>query len=274
MPIYFDTSYTQFTGAPSLESHGLHSATLVSSWGLFDEPDTSKISFEKCRYAANHPTFWLGRESDMIVLDCETIDLHCEDLPLRDHNHDQLIEAVRIYREAHPGCAIGYYSELPQGNFYGGLYKTGDPIWSHYKAYYEQWVRNNKHPLTNLDDATLGRTKNGLCSVVDRVFPSCYLPLLGDINADRAFDLWTASHDENVRQAVQYQKPIIVYLCPQFENTATYLPAGMFGRMIGHSLRNPSVDGVCVYQSVVPGTPFDASSDWWKETLTIVESHT
>jgi hypothetical protein len=270
-PIWFDTSINQFKNAPDIKSVGLHSATMMSSWGFFrklgGEYDYSHIDMETVKRVANDPKFWIGKESNMLVLDFEMLDLHTPDLPLRDHYHDQLIETVQIYREAHPGIAIGYYGELPQIAFYPPLYKTGDPAWAHYKPHYEEWVSNNKHVLTNLDDATLETTRKGLCAAVDRVFPSCYSGRKEPLPMPESLKWWKASHDGNVEESLQYQKPIIPYLTPQYQGRGEYFPAGVWKEMLQHSLNNKNTDGVCIYQSVVAGTEFDPSALWWTETL-------
>lgn len=272
-PIWFDTSITGFTGTPDLSAFGMHSATLVTSWGFFrafgKEYDYSHVDFDTCKRVSQDQKFWAGRESDMIVLDIETFDLHTPDLPLRDTIHDQLIEAVQIYRDAHPGVAIGYYGNLPQVAFYPPLYGS-DPIWAHYKPYYETWVANNKQVFSNLDDATLEKTQKGLCAAVDRVFPSCYhadkiaLPMPANLK------WWKAMHDGNITESLQYQKPVIAYLTPQYLGKGEYFPAGVWKEMLLHSLNNKNVDGVCVYQSVTAGTEFDPAANWWTETLEVI----
>ncbi len=272
-PIWFDTSITSYNNAPDLSAFGLHSATLMSSWGFFrklgSEYDFSHIDMDTCKRVANHPTYWAGKESNMIVLDVEVIDLHSDDLPYRDHVHDQFIEAVQIYRQAHPGVAIGYYSEMPQNAFYPPLYGT-DPVWDHYEPYHERWTANNKHVLTNLDDATLNESRKGLCSVVDRVFPSCYSGSKVALPMPENIRWWKLSHDGNIAESLQYQKPIIAYLTPQYQGRGEYFPAGVWKEMLTHSLTNKNVDGVCVYQSVVAGAEFDPSANWWTETLEVI----
>lgn len=272
-PICFDTSFQSFKNAPDLKSHGLHSATLINGWGLnktFSDgsSDLSQIDFDTCRYAANHPTFWKGREADMIVLDEESLPVHTEDRCHRDHIHDQLIEAVKIYREAHPGCAIGYYAMMPEDNFYGPLGNSGLPKWVHYKEYYDAWLVRNKHFRTNVDDKTLRTNNRGLAAYVDRVMPAVYpyLPL------PEYMTEWKIILDGNVKEATKYGKPVIPYLCPQFvdrEAGFPYVPAGVWKEMLEHALANDNVDGVCVYQVVNPELNFDYEANWWLETLEV-----
>jgi hypothetical protein len=274
-PIWFDTSIQQFKNAPDIKSVGLHSATMMSSWGFFrklgGEYDFSHVDMETCKRVANDPQFWIGKEANMLVLDLEVIDLHSDDLPYRDHVHDQFIEAVQIYRNAHPGIAIGYYSELPQNAFYPPLYASGDSVWSHYKTAWETWTKNNKQVLTNLDDATLSVTQKGLCSVVDRVFPSCYSGSKAALPMPENIRWWKLSHDGNIAESLQYQKPIIAYLTPQYQGRGEYFPAGVWTEMLLHSINNKNVDGVCVYQAVVAGTEFDPAANWWTETLAVLK---
>lgn len=273
-PIWFDTSINSLKNAPDLSAFGMHSATLITAWGFFrkvgGEYDYSHIDMDTVRYAANHPKFWIGKEADMIVLDMESLDLHVADLPLRDVHHDQLIETVQIYRDAHPGIAIGYYSALPQNAFYPPLYMTGDPLWAHYKPHYEEWVANNKHVMTNLDDSTLETTRKGICSVVDRVFPACYSGRNEPLPMPETMQWWKASFDGNITESLQYQKPIIPYLSPQYQGRGEYFPAGVWREMLTHALDHKYVDGVCIYQAVVAGTEFDSTANWWTETLEVI----
>ena len=71
-------------------------------------------------------------------------------------------------------------------------------------------------------------------------------------------------------ESLQYQKPIIAYLTPQYQGRGEYFPAGAWKEMLTHSLTNKNVDGVCVYQSVVAGAEFDPSANWWTETLEVI----
>ena len=77
-------------------------------------------------------------------------------------------------------------------------------------------------------------------------------------------------HDGNVTESLQYQKPIIAYLSPQYQGRGEYFPAGVWKEMLQHSLDNPHTDGVCIYQSVIAGTAFDISTPWWTETLEVI----
>lgn len=273
-PVWFNTSINGFKNAPDLSKFGMHSATLMSAWGFFrklgGEYDYSHIDMDTVKRVSQEQTFWDGKESNMLVLDFEMLDLHTPDLPLRDHYHDQLIETVQIYRSAHPGLAIGFYGEMPQVAFYPPLYGS-DPVWNGYKPHWEIWTANNKQFFTNLDDATLAETKKGLCAVVDRVFPSCYSGSKAALPFPANLKYWKASHDGNVTESLQYQKPIIPYLSPQYQARGEYFPAGVWGEMLQHSLDNPNIDGVCIYQAVVAGTEFDATAAWWTETLEVVK---
>lgn len=273
-PVWFDTSINAFKNAPDLKSFGMQSAALLTAWGFFRQLggvyDYSHIDMDTVRRTANHPTWWLGKEASMIVLDVESLDLHTPDLPLRDHVHDQLIETVQIYRSAHPGVAIGYYSAMPQKAVYAPLYATGDPLWSSYKDNHAEWRANNKHVLSNLDDATLKSNRKGLCSVVDRVLPSCYSAKKVALPLPERMKEWKAIHDGNIEESLQYQKPIVAYLSPQYQGAGEYFPAGVWREMLQHSLDHKYVDGVCVFQSGIAGTEFDPTANWWTETLEVM----
>lgn len=272
-PIWFDTSITGFANAPDLRTFGMHSATLMTAWGFFrklgGEYDFSHIDMDTVKRVAQEQKFWDGKESDMVVLNVEALDLHTPDLPLRDHYHDQMIEAVQIYRNAHPGLAFGFYGVLPQNAFYPPLYGT-DAVWDHYKPHYDTWVANNKHVLSNLDDLTLETTCKGICSVVDRVFPACYSGSKAALPMPGALKYWKASYDGNVTESLQYQKPIIAYLTPQYQGRGEYFDAGVWREMLQHALNNKCVDGVCIYQAVVAGTAFNPNAAWWTETLEVI----
>lgn len=279
-PLWFDTSIETFVDGPALADHGILKATLMSLWGFLATNsdgtyDYSHIDMDTVRRVANHPTWWETRKNDMLVLDLEVLDVNHPDWPYRDHIHDQLIEACQIYREAHPNIAIGYYGEIPRLAFYEPLYwknqHTGQ--WDQYKEAYAKWHKVNRQALTNLDDDTLKITQKGLCAVVDRVFPSCYHPEQSVLPMPQSLQWWKDSHDGNIEESLRYQKPIIAYLCPQYNGSGPYFETGVWKEMLSHSLHHPYVDGVCVYQAVPAGTKFDANADWWKETLEVVGGH-
>ena len=256
-PILFDTSMAMYTNAPDFRSLGFGSATLVSDWGLFAENDVSKIDFEACRYASNHPTWWADKASDMIVLDEEHLDHHATDARVRDQNHDQLIEAIQIYRKAHPGLAIGCYGIMPERSYASILTKSS--------SQYKTWQARNKQLLTNLDNETGKTTKRGLASYVDRVCCSCY--------GWDSFELWDKYTRNSITEASIYNKPIFVYLCPQKEPGTgepwLFYEDGTWAKMLETVLKNKLVDGVIVYQALQAGSKFDESARWWQETLKV-----
>lgn len=273
-PIYLDSSFDK-PNAPDFQSLGFSRATLLTAWGFYrtlnGAIDTDHIDLDVCRRVANHPTWWETQKDWMLVLDEEFLKVHTEDQPERDHIHDQLIDCVRIYREAHPHKAIGIYSMLPERNVYGAVYGSDptSPYYEKYKAYYESWLEHNKQFLTNLNDDTLQPTQRGLASQVDRVFPGIYSWF--DLPAQ--MDLWKRQHDMNVWQAEQYQKPIMPYLCPQNQQVGgfPYYGEGVFAEMLAHSLAHPSVDGVLVYVSGLDWST-QADAPWWNELKAAVNA--
>lgn len=265
-PIWFDSSIENFNGAPDVTKFGFARATLITMWGLYREVggkyDDDHIDMDVCRRAANHSTYWKGREGHMIVLDEESLNPHVADLCQRDHIHDQLTEAVEIYRRAHPSKVIGYYGVLPQIS-----YDAGYPVDS---PQYHAWTERNQQFLTNLDDHTLAVTKRGVASVVDRVFPSIYWhkPL------PESFDEWARLAEQTLIGAEIYQKPIIPYLMPLQYVDGEYplWPVGQWQRMLQWTLARPEVTGVVVYLPTPGGTQWDENATWWKETLEVVNA--
>lgn len=276
-PIYFGNSAFNYAGLPDIGPLGIKKLTEITPWGFYRKVngvyDEDHIDMDTCRRVANDPEFWKGRESDMIVLDEEMLKQSDPDLCRRDIVHDELIEALKIYREARPGQAIGYYARLPEHNFYGPLGNSGYPEWAHYKDYYAAWVEHNKYLNQNINNKTLERVNRGLSAQVDRVFPSCYCNLAISTLPD-FIKWWKIVIDGNVEEAAKYNKPIYPYLSPQFNGRLHegFLPKGMFGEILEHTLSNPLVDGVVIYQTVPNQTPFDATADWWVELLAVLDN--
>lgn len=257
--IAFDTSLDGFQNLPDLRGLGFARASLVTGWGLYrkvgGEYDLDHIDMETAKRAANHPTWWKGRESDMIVLDEEALELHSDDLPVRDHQHDQLIECLQIYRQAHPGNAIGYYSRLPQ---------RWPAFSGNEDASIAAWRARNRQFLQNVDDRTLQQTNRGLAAHVDRVFPSLYwwYELPG------RFDDYTRFVDRNLEEAAIYNKPVFAYLCPQQQQPGfAYWQPGVWRRMLEYVLHHSLVDGVVIHVVVnADNKQWNDRSDWWIET--------
>ena len=257
-PICFDSSIDTYVGCPDYRKLGFSGVSLVSAWGLNKTlPDGSiewgRIDPETCRYAANHPTWWTGREKDMIVLDEETLDHHHPDFLIRDANHDQLIEAVRIYRESHPGNAIGVYGIMPERNY--ASMKPNSPEG-------KVWKQRNRELLSNIDNGTGKKTKKSLSAIVDRVFCSCY----GWEDYPIGWENWIAYSTNSIKEATIYDKPVFVYLCPQKEPATgepfVHYTNGTWKKMLDWSIANPLVDGVVIYQVVQPETVWNESAPW------------
>lgn len=258
-PILFDTSMLTYTDGPDYHSLGFGSATLVSQWGLHatlpdGSVDYTRVDPETCRYCAYHPTWWVDKKTDMIVLDEESLDHFHPDARVRDEHHDQLIEAIRIYRKAHPGLAIGCYGIMPQRS-YASIQAKSSPD-------YKAWQKRNKMLLTNIDNETGKTNRRGLSSYVDRICCSCY--------GWDSFENWEKYTRNSITEAAIYDKPIFVYLCPQKEADGfPFYNEGTWGRMLEMVLENKLVDGIIVYQVLQAGDKFDESARWWKETLKV-----
>jgi len=268
-PVYFDSTIEVFTNRPDLRSLGFAQVTLITAWGLHgrigNTYDFTRLNLDTCRTVANYPGWWDSRKSDAIVLDEEHMPMHTDDLVARDVVHDQLIEAVRVYRLAHPGVAIGYYAKMPELDFYSSLKrKFPNGGWGDQSAA-QAWLEHNRQFVENVNNRNLTYHRRGLLSQVDRVYPSVYQHWTnGDVMDP--FEVWKVVHDGNVEQAEQYQKPIMPYLSPKLHGGGEYLPAGTWQKMLEHSLDHPSVDGVVIFQGTNVTTEWDESATWWIET--------
>lgn len=267
--IYFDTTIDTFANAPDMRVDGFARATLMGNWGLFATVngvyDTSKIDMETVKAAFSYPEYWRGRLSDPVIIDEEYLDYHGGN---RDAAHDQIIEVLRYYRYRLPGLAIGLYARLPEINFYGPLIKYSS-IFGTNIDYYEDWQDHNGHFFSNTNEATRRKTKRGLASQVDRVYPSIYSPL--EYLGDTWMKYWKIAFDSNIVESEQYHKPIYPYISPQYHSTGAFFSAGLWKEMLSHAMNHPSVDGVVVHLTVPHGTPWDDGADWWTETLAVKE---
>lgn len=268
--VHFDSTLDLFTHAPNMRDIGFARANLITSWGLFatvnGKYDTSKIDMATVRAAFNYPEFWRGKERDPVIIDEEYLDYHDGN---RDAAHDQIIEVLRYYRSRLPGAALGLYARLPEINFYGPLINHSH-IFGRNIDYYRDWQEHNKHFFSNTNEATRKKTKRGLASQVDRVYPSVYCPL--DYMGDGWMKYWQIAFDANVTESEQYHKPIYPYLSPQYHSTGAFFSAGLWRQMLTHALNHPSVDGVIVHLTTANQTPWDESAAWWQETLSVIGS--
>lgn len=264
-PILFDTSRLAIINPPDYQSFGFGHATTVHNWGLYAIEngvyDLSRIDLNACRIAANSKDWW-SKLQGMIVLDEEYLDHNAPDKMTRDHNHDQLIEAIKIYRLAHPGLAIAMYGIMPERSYASLLPKTHDD--------YKKWQARNRELLSNVDNTTGEKERKGLSAYVDRVCPSCK-------GWGGSFSDWHRYMTQQVAEAKIYNKPIFPFLMPQLDlanEKYPYYNDGTWGKMLDATLSNDNVDGVIVYQEALTPTwkEFDASEKWWQETVQRVES--
>lgn len=263
-PIYFTNTISAYKNAPDVVSLGFAQSVLLTSWALFRNVpgsgyDTDHIDMDAVRKAASNTTWWEKYRGQMIVIDEESLPWYTDDRPQRDHIHDQLIEAVQIVRQYHPGVAIGYYMRMPNRDYWIA-------IGSKKAKAYKEWQERNTQTLSNLDDMSLTETRLGVAKQVDRVFPSLYS--FYDMPANMA--AWKLYADRNIEQALIYQKPIIPYLCPNQQQPGyPQYAAGIFKEQVEHVLSNPAVDGVTIFPIITPNEQFDENWDWWKELIAI-----
>ena len=268
--VYFDSTLDTFSNAPNVVSLGFARANLITSWGLFRKSngvyDTTRIDMDTVRSAFNYPEFWRGKETYPIIIDEEYLNYHDGN---RDTAHDQIIEVLRYYRSRLPGLSVGLYARLPEINFYGPLIKYSK-LFGNNIDYYLDWRDHNKDFFTNTNEATRKKTKRGLASQVDRVYPSIYSPL--EYLGDEWMKYWQVAFDANVAEAEQYQKPIYPYLSPQYSAIGKFFSPGLWKEMLTHALNHPSVDGVVVHLTVPTHMPWNDDAIWWKETNEVIRN--
>jgi hypothetical protein len=258
-PIYFDSSIEGFSSIPDFESLGFARSTLVTAWGLFasigNQYDDDHIDLEVCKRVANDKTYWKGRETHAITLNEEWLEWNSADLPKNDHIHDQLIGAVKIYRMAHPGKAIGYYARMPITDYWTPQKPASDPAWA-------VWRKANRQVDNNLHDGDLSVVAKGPACYVDRVFPSLYMHYALPANMPQ----YKRYVDAMLIEAATYRKPIIAYLSPQQQtDTFPMFPRESWREMLRYVYGHPLVDGVSVFVLPLGDKKWDESAEWWLE---------
>lgn len=251
----------QLKNAPDFELLGMQRLTLLTQWAFFrkqgDERIVNEIDMQTARNAADNASWWAGQEDRPIVFDVETLPVTSNDEPLRDHIHDQLIDLVNLYRNhpLHHYKALGFYANLPRRDFQRAMGNQGP-------SGIEQWHKENRNYLFNLNDTTLER-QQGVASYVDRVYPSLYYWY-----PDRLSDFEPYA-DANLHEAAIYKKPIIPFLCPNVQQAGfPFWDAGVWGRMLQFVKDHTLTNGLVIF--VIGTGQWDENASWWQETKEVL----
>jgi hypothetical protein len=262
-PIYIDSSIEGFSGIPDFEAQGFARSTLVTAWGLFarigNQYDSDHIDLEVCRRVAHDKAYWKGRETHSIVLNEESLEWNGTDRLRLDHIHDQLIDAVKIYRVAHPGKVIGFYARMPVRDYWTPQLPASHADWA-------KWRASNRQFDKNLNNETLAVIPKGPACYVDRLYPSLYMSYaLPDKMGE-----YKKFVDANLAEAATYKKPIIAYLSPQQQiDGFPMFPRASWREMLRYVYGHPLVDGISVFVLPTGDTKWNESSEWWLEVMAL-----
>lgn len=178
----------------------------------------------------------------MICLDIEHWDLHDIDQQKITEHIGYLGKIAQLIKAAHPQALVGYYGVLPIRNYYAPIKNNPADL--------QQWHQKN----SNLKE---------LADRVDVIFPSLYT-FKDDPEA------WQKYAIANIEQARQYNKPVIVYLWPQYHGSNKILGYkfvdGKFWRMQLETVYQHA-DGAVIWTPWGKHkTKWDGTAEWVIET--------
>lgn len=231
---------TFYKNKPSLAPYGLQDIDLkyaVKFWNYREKrvnPNIPKI-IEVSR----------GLDTDRILV----VDIEDWDVSQKGLSGERAIRkytaVARTIRQTNPQLKFGFYSVLPIRDYWRALGSRGlkEKI---------RWQHENKR-------------LHEISQYVDYVFPSLYT---FDGNVKR----WVTYAKENIQQARQYKKPVLVFLWPQFHDSTKlkgeYLPKDFWRTQLETAFHY--ADGVVIWGG--HGQVWDENAAWWQETVRFIET--
>lgn len=227
---------------PDFKNYGLMKLRAIPTNALWrptsspDEPD-----FEAIEKAVKQHQNTAG----LVCLDIEHWSLTDED-DFRE-NLPKYISVLKFIKHKYPSLKTGFYSLVPERNFYAPAYGAANAL--------EQWRKKNEQ----LD---------ALGSSVDVIFPSLYT-----FNHDQ--QAWQKYAIANIAEARRYGKPVIAFLWPQIHDSnlinGLEFVSGEFWQLQLETVYRHA-DGVLIWTPHGSNkTIFNPTAEWWRVTEQFVQ---
>ncbi|MBI1369186.1 MAG: hypothetical protein GC162_11105 [Planctomycetes bacterium] len=228
-----------YTGKPALSESGLMPIKAVYESALWpdgvkhDQPHEATVRAVARTLPTNVP----------VVIDIESWSQQPAEL---DATIDKFIKVAQWIRAENPNVKFGFYSILPQRNYWAAVLGPGP------NTGYAGWIKANEK-LQRVADH------------VDYIFPSLYT-FYNDVVGWRKYAL------NNIVQARQYGKPVIAFLWPQYHDSSKFTGQFLDANYWRTEMMTCAsiTDGMVIWGGYQQ--PFDASWDWWQVTQELVHT--
>ncbi len=241
---------TSYHGKPDLTKYGFSPVNMiyVSRFGeaWYKGPMKDQVPDERTvRRVAQS----VSAKGGLTVIDIEHWSLRGDDLSVRD-NVAKYLRVLSLFRQESPTMKLGYFGIVPVAAYGWSLKGSA----SHE---YRQWQAENDR-------------LRALGNAVDVVLPYTYT-YYPDQQA------WVRFAVENIKEAKRYNKPVYVFLWPQYTDTAKqnalqYIPAEYWKLQL-ETIRQHA-DGIIIWGGWGDGRPaeWDENASWWKVTKEFMAS--
>jgi len=167
-------------------------------------------------------------------------------LPQKMQNY---IDVIDWWHEARPDVRVGYYSLIPQREYWAPIVESLGQ-----NPEYVTWWKQQNAALARMRDTTGKFAPRGLADVVDFICPSLYTFYTDKQSGpEYSHDAWWEVYAiANIEAARQYQKQVYPFLWPRFHDSNTvaglqYIGDELFQRQIEICLKY--ADGCVIWDS-------------------------
>lgn len=209
-------------------------------WNMHDAllPEPNPVRIERfANEAAQMPV-------DLVSLDIELWSFSSGKNIKNKVNRKRFISVASLFRKNSPNVRFGFYGVLPQRNYWDPVnFKLGR------HNSYREWSDLN-HYLSPIADR------------VDVIMPSLY-------TFYRDVDNWKVYAESNISEARRYGKPVIVFICPEYQTSSdplhpSYIDYSFWKTQL--EFIHQRADGIIIWTPKGLGQKWKARAGWWTAT--------
>lgn len=231
----------QHRNKPDLSRYGMEPIALLGTralWGGRHAGDNIDL------VSINQSLSRLPADTKVVCLDIEHWKL--TDTEKASGNMARLSSVLALFQRRLPGREIGYYGLTPERNYWAPVKQDQQAM--------TQWQSHNRKVAPLADKA-------------DAVFPSLYTFYPNP-------EGWRKYALANIREARQYNKPVYVFLWPQFHDSNRRLkhqdlPRNFWRQQL--ELVKAHADGVVIWTPASARLEWQDDNPWWLETRDFLE---
>lgn len=237
-----------FTGMPTdvFKHHNVRQLTLYGQGHLWVKNDpyfpATNVAQLKKRAAES-----VESQSSLVALDIEHWELDPANMAVSKQSIAKYVQVAKTFRERAPGIRFGFYSQLPLRNYW-------DP------------VRRSKGLQSGYADwQAFNRAMQPVADEVEVILPSLYTFYKDEMAG------WRIYAEENLKEARQYGKPVIVFLWPQYTpKTEAELAKSEYISYEFWKMQLETVyalaDGVIIWSPKGTAPKWQENAPWWRAT--------